>query len=159
MSQPQESMTSVDATENNPFLLSQDSVLTTNATDDVTKNIDQNLSIQNVEIDANHTPQNVGYLKTNNSSFLSQESVLTVDNTNETDNIMDPYNTPQIVEHLKTKRKRDLERTIFENDSTNSDNRIVIIPYDEFLSFMGNFVCVYCQGTKKVSFERLTWDI
>jgi hypothetical protein len=55
----------------------------------------------------------------------------------------------------KSKRKREPESFILHQDQNNSDQRNVIIPYDQFVSFMDdNFVCIDCYGHKKRVLER-----
>jgi hypothetical protein len=100
----QESMNSMDAQENNPFLLSQESLLLQEwiFTNDESKNIEMGL--------------------------------------------------------IQKDRKR-VQEEISNDTSSNSNNRNVIIPYDQFLSLIGNFVCAQCHGMETVSLERLTWGI
>jgi hypothetical protein len=62
----------------------------------------------------------------------------------------------------KTRRKRAAERTIVElndNSTVMEDDINVIIPFESFLTFMGNFVCAGCHGSENIRFERLTRGI
>jgi hypothetical protein len=87
-----------------------------------------------------------------NDPLLLQESVFTNDESKN----LDPNNTSQNWSNSTKNRKRAQEQISIDTNHYNSDNRNVVIPYDEFLSSMGNFVCAQCHGMEKVSLERLT---
>jgi hypothetical protein len=57
----------------------------------------------------------------------------------------------------KKPRQRPRQKMVLDSIRDNSNNRNIIVPYDDFIAFfMENFCCVKCLTNQKLTFTRLT---